>query len=346
MTLVYPIYDVSVGSVRMSRTEPEVRAAGAMMNLSVYSSRGPEPDEAVVAIPYAKVVRTTPEGAREELGLVDIGTFAEGDPVSISLGLWGYGLNPVFCGEIAKVNPGSPVELICRDSAYSLTKAPVNKTFSVTPANLAATIKELAPGYEVRLGTVPAQVEFQFRCDNYTAYFALSKLAEKFGCDFYVVPGTNVIYFGYPFDELTTLQEFVPVFEFGRNILDPGDLEYRAAKPVGKTVVYGVDGAFKEPTVTGEFTEGNAGPTRTKEIESSDEAFCREEAERWYRELSSSRWAGSFTVTPGRSDVRHSMKCLVRDPAEDARTLHAWVGSVTHNLGPAYTMDVTLAAEV
>lgn len=336
MTVYRPVYDVTIGDVRVNNldaTAPE----GGLLSVTVFSSRRPEADTARIEFPYY---------AR---GL-DVSTFSEGDDVAVALGnVPGISAEGVFVGEVVKIGPDEPVWLECKDVFHALGKEPVNKVYKdVTPATLEDMVSELAgAGVGVEMGDVPAQFKLtRFRCDHYTPRFALRELAAKIGVDFYAIPGKKAIYFGYPFAELAGKQPFVPVFEYGLNILDEGTLAYREKSPIGQVVVYGVDASFKERTAKAVYPKAaGEGPVRTYELEGADEDAAAEEAERRYLELASSRYEGSFT-TLGRGDVRHSMRCKVEDPRQPARSLHSYMESVMHRLGRSYTMEVEVVRSV
>lgn len=330
MTVYRPVFDVTVGDARVSNLDAEA-PEGALSSITVFSSRRPEADTARIEFPY-------------DVEGLDISTFSEGDEVAIALGnVPGISAETVFVGEVVTIGPDKPVWLECRDALHQLGKEPVNKVYKdVGPGDIGGVVAELAgSGVGVEMGDVPPQFKLKrFRCDHCTPRFALRELAAKVGVDFYAIPGQKKIYFGYPFAELVGKQDFVPVFEYGLNILDEGTLAYREKKPVGRVVVYGVDAAFKERTVKAVYpAKAGEGPVRTFELEGGDRNAAAEEAERRYLELASSRYEGSFT-TLGRGDTRHSMRCKVDDPRQPARSLHAYVESVTHRCGRSYKMEV------
>jgi len=332
MTLYRPVHDVTIGAYRFHNLDPAA-PRGALEQITVSASRQAESDQARVDFPY---------DAKD----LDIHTFHEGDAVTIALGnIPGISAQLVFAGEVAKVGPGVPVWLECRDVLHKLGKKPFSKVFrDVTPNSLGGVLQEIAGDVAVETGEVPPQFNLtRFVCDNHTPRFALRELAKKLGCDFYGIPGSSRVYFGYPYMELALTQTFVPLFRYGLNILDEGTLVYREKSPVGQVVVYGVDGSFKKRTVKGVWpSPAHEGPVRTFERELTTAADAAEEAQRLYAEMSSSRWEGSFT-TVGRGDVRHSMRCKIEDPDQPARSLHADVEAVTHNYGTEYTMDVAIA---
>ena len=335
MTVYRPIFDVKIGDVRVSNVDPTT-PVGALSFITVFSSRRPEADTARIEFPY-------------DVRGLDISTFGEGDEVAIALGnVPGISAEVLFVGEVVTVGPDKPVWLECKDALHELGKEPVNKVYkNVGPGGIGDVVAELAgSSVGVEMGDVPPQFELKrFRCDHCTPRFALRELAAKVGVDFYAVPGQKKIYFGYPFAELVGKQKFVPVFEYGLNILDEGTLAYREKSPVGQVVVYGVDASFKERTVKAVYPKtAGEGPVRTFELEGADENAAKEEAERRYLELASSRYEGSFT-TLGRGDVRHSMRCKVEDPRQPARSLHAYVESVIHRCGRSYKVDVEIGCE-
>ncbi len=110
--------------------------------------------------------------------------FKVGDAVKVQLG-YGNSLRTEFEGFVAKIKPGTPVEIECVDAVWLLRRKNLKESFRTV--DLGTLLEACVEGTPISLvGTVPTIQFKNFYFKNVTAAYALQKLKDDYGLTLYL----------------------------------------------------------------------------------------------------------------------------------------------------------------
>lgn len=237
----------------------------------------------------------------KEVVLDDMQLIKRKDKVTAS---WGYDGNllPQFVGFVKNIKPGAPVQVECEDYMLLLKQGNITKTFGSNTK-----LKDLLAGI------LPADIEIQatdttvgeWRISNGTPARVLDELKSRLGIYSYfrlIGSGESVKPVLYsrvgPF---WTDNQQTHVFEFGRNIIDYGNLVYKIAEDVRiKLKVVNLTADNKKE----EYEVGDQdGEIRTVHYYNLDKATMKKRADEDLQRYKYTGYQGSFT-TFGEPNVR------------------------------------------